>query len=255
MEEDFYNILADYYDCLQEGMDPEQWADYIHALATKYCQSGGEGEDGNKILVDLGCGSGIITAEIASKYGYEAIGIDRSDCMLDMARERSGDVLWLNQDITEYELFGAADVFISTLDTVNHILEPDDIGKIFKSFANYMAPGGVFIFDAGTEKHFRETLGNNVFFQDYEDFTLLWDNDYNEEEGVSTSSMTLFYSEDGGETYGRVDGEIVEKYYPEVLFRHLGQKYGMELVDVLGELSFDAPKADDERVFFVFRKI
>ncbi|MCQ2532217.1 MAG: methyltransferase domain-containing protein [Saccharofermentans sp.] len=254
MEDDFYNILADYYDCLQEGLDPEAWALYIDALAKKHCTSSGEGENGF-ILVDLGCGSGAITSVLAENYGYETIGVDRSECMLDMARERSGDVLWLNQDITDYELFGAADVFISTLDTVNHILEPDDIGKIFKSFANYMAPGGVFIFDAGTRKHFEETLGNNTFFQDYDDFTLLWDNSYDEEEGISTSSMTLFYSEDGGETYARVDGEIIEKYYPDVLFSHLGNKYGMKLEAVYGELSFDAPTADDERQFFVFRKI
>ena len=254
MEEDFYNILADYYDCLQEGMDPEAWAEYIDALAKKYCKSEGEGENHNKILVDLGCGSGIITAELAEKHGYETIGIDRSDCMLDAARERSSKALWLNQDITDYELFGAADVFISTLDTVNHILEADDIAKIFKSFANYMAPGGVFIFDAGTQKHFEQTLGTNVFYQDYEDFTLLWDNDYDAEQGLSTSAMTLFYSEDGGETYGRVDGEIVERYYPQVLFSHLGEKYGMEMVAILGELSFEAPTPDDERMFFVFRK-
>lgn len=255
MEEDFYNILADYYDCLQEGMSPEDWAQYIDALVKKYCTSAGEGENGNKILVDLGCGSGIITAELASSYGYETIGIDRSECMLDMARERSDSVLWLNQDITDYELFGAADVFISTLDTVNHITEPDDIGRIFRSFANYMAPGGVFIFDAGTQRHFEQTLGNNVFYQDYEDFTLLWDNSYEPSEGISTSSMTLFYSDDGGQTYGRTDGEIVERYYPEVLFAHLGDKYGMKLEAVLGELSFDKPTASDERMFFVFRKI
>ena len=249
MEEDFYDILAYYYDLLQEGVDIEAWADKIHALAIAHVKSEGEGENGGKILVDLGCGSGAIAVRMAQKYGYEVIGVDRSEEMLNRAREREGgeNVLWIGQDITDYELFGAADVFISTLDTINHIIEPDDVAKIFASFKNFMAPGGVFIFDIGTQKHFEQTLGNNTFFEDYDDFTLLWDNSYDEKEAMSTSAMTLFYSEDEGETYSRCDGEIVERYYPEVLFEHLGKKYGMELVS---KEFFP----DDERIIMCFRK-
>ena len=259
-EENFYDNLAAYYDVLQEDIDPEAWSSFTDELISKFCTAEGDGSDGSKILCDLGCGNGRLDVLFA-KMGYDVIGIDSSFEMLQTARETCADedlsaekALFLNQDITEYELFGTADVFVSLLDTVNHILEADDIAKIFKSFANYMAPGGVFIFDAGTQKHFEQTLGTNVFYQDYEDFTLLWDNDYDAEQGLSTSAMTLFYSEDGGETYGRVDGEIVERYYPQVLFAHLGEKYGMEMVAVLGELSYEAPTPDDERMFFVFRK-
>lgn len=250
MEENFYDILANYYDVLQEGVDAALWGSRIHSLIVEFLRSSGEGEDGNLILVDLGCGSGAVTVRMAHDYGYETIGIDSSEEMLNMAREREGadKILWIGQDIIEYELFGAADVFISTLDTINHITEPDDVASVFASFRNYLAPGGLFIFDIGTQKHFEHTLGNNTFFEDYDDFTLLWENSYDSDNALSTSSMTLFYSEDGGKTYGRCDGEIVERYYPIALFELLCERNGMEIV-------YRESSSDDERILICCRKI
>ncbi len=255
---DFYDVLAAYYDGLQEDINPNKWASFIHELATKYRTSAGEGEGGAPILVDLGCGSGRITTELATKFGYEAIGIDRSFEMLNKAREYSAetapDILWLNQDITDYELYGAADVFISTLDTINHITDEKLIDKLFASFVNYMATGAVFIFDIGTKKHFAETLGDNVFFQDDEDYTLLWANSYEEDTGMSFSEMTIFYTEDG-RSYKRTDGVIKERYYSVDYLAEIAAKYGLKLEAVTTDLEDKPETSEEERIFVVFRRI
>lgn len=255
---DFYDILATYYDGLQEDIDASLWASFIHSLANKYRTSLGEGEGNNPILVDLGCGSGKITCEMATKFGYECIGIDRSYEMLNEARDRSAetapDILWLNQDITDYELYGAADVFISTLDTVNHIVNEKKLEKLFASFVNYMATGAVFIFDIGTYKHFSETLGDNVFFEDSENFTLLWANSFEEDTNISYSDMTIFYSEDGV-NFKKSEGTIKERYYSVEYLEEIASRYGLKLEAVTSDLSEDNPKEDDERIFLVFRRI
>lgn len=256
--QDFYDVLATYYDGLQEDIDPAKWAEFLHVLIEKYRTSVGEGENNTPILVDLGCGSGRITTEMATKFKYETIGIDRSYEMLNKARDYSSevapDILWLNQDITDYELYGAADAFISTLDTVNHITDSKYLEKLFASFVNYMATGAVFVFDIGTYKHFSETLGNNVFFADDDDYTLLWANSYDEDSGLSSSDMTIFYTEDG-RSYRRTDGSIKERYYAVEYLEEVASKYGLKLEAVTTDLKDEPIKGDEERVFLVFRRI
>lgn len=244
MEENFYNALSKYYDDLQAEIDPCEWADFVHSIINEFCTAAGDGEDGRKILCDLGCGNGRVDAELL-KYNYEIIGIDSSMEMLNEARENNPSILWLCQDITDYELFGTADVFVSLLDTVNHILDEEDIINIFKSFKNYMSVGGIFVFDIGTYKHFAETLGDNVFFEDYDDFTLLWDNEFDEEEGINEAALTLFERNED-DTYSRVDGVIEERYYEKDWLIEVAEKAGLKFV---GEKSLD-----DERLFMIFKR-
>ncbi|MBO4243248.1 MAG: methyltransferase domain-containing protein, partial [Clostridiales bacterium] len=147
--EDLYDVLADHYDLMQEEIDPEELGSLINSLVEKHLKT----EEKGRSLVDLGCGSGSVTAVLAEKYGYDATGIDRSDEMLMEASGKSSRVMWVNQDITDYELPGMADVFISTTNTMNHITDRKLFEKILKSFETYMLRGGLFIFDVGTEEH------------------------------------------------------------------------------------------------------
>lgn len=244
MNENFYDKLSYYYDELQAEIDPCEWADFVHSIVNKFCTAKGDGEGGRKILCDLGCGNGRVDIELL-KYDYEIIGIDSSIEMLNKARESNQDILWLCQDITEYELFGTCDVFISLLDTINHILDEEDVINIFRSFKNYMSVGGIFVFDIGTYKHFSETLGDNVFFEDFDDFTLLWDNMFDEEEGINEAALTIF-ERDEDDRYERSDGVIEERYYSKERLVEIASEAGLQFV---GEESMD-----DERVFLVFKR-
>lgn len=244
MEENFYNYISKYYDELQAEIDPCKWADFVHSIINQYCTAKGDGEDGRRILCDLGCGNGRVDAEL-KKFDYEIIGIDSSIEMLNEARENNPDILWLCQDITDYELFGTADVFVSLLDTINHILDEEDIIHIFESFHNYMSVGGIFLFDIGTYKHFAETLGNNVFFEDFDDFTLLWDNDFDEEEEINEASLTIFERNED-DTYSRTDGVILERYYDKEWIKDVAENAGLKFV---GEQALDS-----EREFLIFKR-
>lgn len=254
MADDLYDILADHYDILQEGIDNVKWASFIDKLVKRYCEASGCGEGGRLLLCDLGCGTGKTTVELARK-GYDAIGIDLSVNMLSAARDCSDeagvDVLWVNGDITELELYGKADVFTALTDTLNHLYEPGQLDRLFASVASYMNPGAVFIADIGTLDHYRDTLGDNVFYEDYEDLTLLWQNSWDGE--VSTSEITVFETKDG-ENYRRYDTEAHERYHSPEAIKELAERHGLTLEAVLGELSDDAPTDKDERYFIVIKK-
>lgn len=156
-----YTDFAYIYDKLID-QDYEKWADYIEEIFKKH------GVKPNLVL-DLGCGTGSIT-NILAKRGYDMIGVDLSPDMLNVARdkalEENLDVLYLCQDIREFELYGTVDAIICTLDVLNYITKPEDLRLVFSLVKNYLNPDGIFIFDINTEYKLKNVLGNNTFVYD-----------------------------------------------------------------------------------------
>ena len=116
-----YTDFAYIYDKLID-QDYEKWADYIEEIFKTHNVN-------PKLVLDLGCGTGSIT-NILAKRGYDMIGVDLSSDMLNVARDKAMedglDVLYLCQDIREFELYGTVDAIICTLDVLNYITEPED---------------------------------------------------------------------------------------------------------------------------------
>ena len=186
MDDSFYDVLASHYDDLQLTGDTSAWAPYICGLITDFCKKDAPS------VTDLGCGTGVITNYLASK-GMTVTGVDLSPDMLSVASsgDETGTVSWICADITEYE-GPVCDCFISTMDTIGHITDVKALSKMFASVSGLLEEGGVFILDTTTKHHFEETLGNNVFYEDYDDFTLLWVNHYDKDEKINHAELTLF---------------------------------------------------------------
>lgn len=246
--DNFYDALAMYYDTMQSDMDCIAWADFISILIKRH--SGRAVES----ITDLGCGTGSVTIELAKK-GYDMTGIDSAEEMLAQASSKEGseEVFWSVQDITDFDIGGKSDCFISTLDTVDHITDGEALERLFASVGDKLEDGGLFIFDAITEHHLADTLSDNIFYEDYDDFTLLWVNSFDEETKFNTAELTLFALTEEG-LYDRFDGELVEKFYPAEFFVNAGEKAGLSLLAVYGELKDNDPSEDEERIFYVFGK-
>ena len=246
--DNFYDALALYYDTMQSDMDAAVWSDFISKLIKRHSVSEVQS------ITDLGCGTGSVTIGLAKK-GYDMTGIDSAEEMLAQASAKEGaeDVFWSVQDITDFDIGGKTDCFISTLDTVDHITDSEALERLFASVGDNLEDGGLFIFDAITEHHLSKTLADNIFYEDYEDFTLLWVNDFDPETKINTAGLTLFALTEEG-LYERFDGELIEKYYPAEFFIAAGEKAGLTLLAVYGELKDNDPSEDEERIFYVFRK-
>ncbi len=246
----FYDILAAHYDVLQSDMDCGKWADYISSLISRFCSTGSE----VKTIIDLGCGTGSVDIPLA-RHGYEVIGIDNAESMLEWASSAEGgeDITWVLRDITELEMDFDADCFVSLLDTLDHITDEKALAKIFKNVADHLLPGGVMIFDVITEKHLSVTFGDNIFYQDYEDFLLLWVNHYDAESRINTADLTFFEMDEDGK-YDRYDGELVERFYSEEELIKMAEDAGLVHKATFGELSDKAPSSGEERIFMVFAR-
>lgn len=240
MDDNFYDIVAGHYDVLQEDIVPEKWAQKIDVLAEKY------GKTSGKKLLDLGCGDGRID-EALFGLGYKITGLDTSRSMLSLAEGRLPSEIWLEKDITDFDLGNDFDVCVSLLDTVNHILEPEAVAGMISCAAESLKDGGLFIFDMATYKHFSETLSDNVFYSDYEDFTLLWVNEFDDDEMMNYADLTLFEREEDGR-YSKYDGCIEERFYDREFLMDAASEFGLELCR-------EQPSDDGERLFLIFKKV
>ena len=96
-----YTGFAEVYDLFMDNIPYEEWGTYVKGLLKEYGVDEG-------LVLELGCGTGTMT-EILASAGYDMIGIDQSEEMLEEALEKkqeSGhEILYLCQDMREFELY------------------------------------------------------------------------------------------------------------------------------------------------------
>lgn len=221
--DEMYTAFAGVYDEFMDNVPYGQWADFV----TTYLKEHGV-NDG--IGADIGCGSGVATRLLA-KQGYDMIGIDSSYEMLQAARTSSEDeILYLNQDMREMELFGTAAFMVSFCDSLNYITEKDELLSVFKLVNNYLDEGGYFIFDLNTPYKYKELLGENTIAETREDKAFIWENYFDEESLINEYCLTLFLkNEDGG--YERFEELHYERCYSLLEIKELLREAGMEFIE------------------------
>ena len=183
-----YTSFARVYDTFMDNVPYKEWADYLGKILKEYGIDDG-------LVLDLGCGTGNMTEMLASS-GYDMIGVDNAEEMLEIAMEKkveSGhDILYLLQDMREFELYGTVRAVISACDSVNYITDDEDLTEVFRLVNNYLDPEGLFVFDFNTEYKYREILGEQTIAEDREECSFIWDNYYDEDERINEYELTLF---------------------------------------------------------------
>ena len=187
-----YTSFAYVYDTFMDNVPYGEWARHIRE---KLCEHGVT--DG--IVLDLGCGTGTMTERLAG-YGYDMVGVDNSEEMLELAMEKkteSGyDILYLLQDMRGFELYGTVRAVVSVCDSVNYITEPDELEEVFRLVNNYLDPKGIFLFDFNTVHKYRDVIGDSTIAEDRGVCSFIWDNRYYEKEQINEYDLTLFIAED-----------------------------------------------------------
>ncbi len=243
-----YNDFAEVYDRLQDA-DYARFADYYEEI---FSRNGINPE----LVLDLACGTGSITIPM-SKRGYDMIGVDLSVEMLNIAREKAfaedENILFLNQDMTEFELYGTVDAIVCALDGVNYLTEDGDIDRLFRLAENYLNPGGLMIFDINSEYKLREVLGGNTFVNEEQGIYYVWRNEFSEETRICEFELNFFTENDDG-TYERFDEFQEERAYSVEEICTAAKKARLKCEGVYSPFSFNAASETDERIFFVFSK-
>lgn len=286
-----YTGFAQVYDIFMDNVPYDEWTNYLVGLLKEYGRHSG-------LVLELGCGTGSITRRLAAK-GYDMIGIDISEEMLEIARdseynrdfdysedrikadelqERS-NILYLQQDMREFELYGTVSAVVSICDSMNYITSEEDLLKVFQLVNNYLDTGGIFIFDMNTVHKYKDILGDNTIAENRENCSFIWDNYYYEDKMINEYDVTIFVKVDEevedeleadeketlNEGYEKNRDSSISLYekYEELHYQkaytidtviRLIEKAGMDFVTVYDAFTHNPPNEKSERVYFVARE-
>lgn len=243
---DAYTSFAEVYDLFMDNVPYEEWGQF---LADLFQENGIQ--DG--LILDLGCGTGKLTRIMESK-GYDMIGIDNSYEMLDMAREQSEEsILYLMQDMREFELYGTVKAIYSACDCINYITEEEDLKEVFKLANNYLDPGGIFVFDINSPYKYRELLAENTFAETREEGSFIWENYYDEEEGINEYDLTLYIQSEANH-FSRFQEVHYQRCYELATIEKLIKETGMEFVGAYDAYTKNPVTEESEKIMIIARE-
>ena len=248
---DAYTGFAEVYDMFMDNIPYETWCEYLTGLLKE--QGVTEG-----LLLDLGCGTGTLTRLLAAE-GYDMIGVDLSDEMLEIAmdhqREKPDGILYLLQDMREFELYGTVRAIVSICDSMNYLTEYEDLVQVLRLANNYLDPGGVFIFDLNTVYKYSEILGEQTIAENRDEGSFIWENYYNHTSMINEYELTLFVREDEeASLYRKYQESHFQKAYTLREMRGLLEKAGLKFVAAYDAYTKKAPMYTSERITVIARE-
>lgn len=184
-----------------------------------------------KTSLDLGCGTGVL-CETLYEAGIEASGMDLSENMIAIARQSKPELHYDVANMITYRPEKKFDLVTCTGDALNHIIEPDDIGRIFDNVYAYLQDGGHFIFDILNEG---EVNPGEPFDLDYDETTRAQFLITRDSEGIINLKTSVY---ENGEL--QFEENITEIVHDPEMICDLLRKSGFEVLRCADQLLSDA---------------
>ena len=239
-----YGIFSEFYDRFMSSADYEKRADYILSLFNKFDRM-------PTLMLDVGCGTGTFT-KIFTDRSIDVIGADPSEDMLNIAREKCPDALFLCQAGNELDLYGTVDGAVSCMDSLNHITDYTELLETFRKVSLFLEKDRLFIFDLNSEYKHRELLGDNAYTFEDDDVFCAWQN-YTDENLLTEEYLDFFKKSEGGK-YARYTDYITEKCYNVKEIEKIARDSDFEVLAIYDDLSYNKPEITSDRLYFVLRK-
>ena len=200
------------------------------------------------LVVDLGCGSGLWARELA-KAGYRVLGVDISEAMIEIARNRVPEAEFRVASLFEAEI-PRCNAVTALGEVLNYLFDPnhDDrtLTQLFRRVYDALAPSGVFVFDiAEPGQAAWETTTRG--FTEGENWVVLVEKE--EDRGTLTRRIATFRKV--GEHYRRSDEVHRQRLYEAQDIAAELRRVGFQVRTRRGYGRYTLPRA---RAAFVARK-
>lgn len=254
-----YTDFASIYDIFMDDVPYEEWAERIVKLIADYdAKEKTDIEElklESNLLLDLGCGTGVMTRLLRDK-GFDCIGVDASFEMLEVAKsaEEDSSILYLCQDMRELDLYSTVGTVVSVCDCLNYLLEPEDVLKTLKLVENFLYPGGLFIFDFNTIHKYRDVIGDSTIAENRDEGSFIWENYFDEETEINEYDLTLFIRKGESDDFVRTQETHTQRGYSPATIADLVRESGLELVLTFDSDTESEVSIETERVCMVARK-
>ena len=197
-----------------------------------------------KESMDLACGPGVL-CEFLHSHGIHASGMDFSEGMIAIAKERNPEIPYEVADMITYRPDKEFDLVTCTGDAMNHIIDLRDLEKIFHNVYGYLKKGAYFIFDILDQSEI--ALGEPIPLEWSDTITAQFMITQNEE-GIIHLKTTVY--ENGVPQFEEVITEVVHDTYAVC---QLLKKCGFQVVNCDNRLLDDQP-ARGMKWFVIARK-
>lgn len=254
-----YTDFARVYDTFMDETPYEEWCEFLVTLLRRY-EIKDNVTDVNLLqeknsVLDLGCGTGTLT-QLLAKKGYDMIGVDNSQEMLQIAiekREQSGlDILYLLQDMREFELYGTVGAVISVCDCLNYLLDEEELLTVFKLVNNYLYPQGVFIFDFNTVYKYETVIGDRTIAENREECSFIWENYYYPDKELNEYDLTVFVKNNSSDDmFRRFQETHYQRGYRLEQMKELLKRAGLTFLEALDADTHGEVTAASERIYII----
>ncbi len=260
-----FGEIAPYYDILMKRINYSGWVRYLGEIFERFRIK-------PRKILDLACGTGVPTLLLA-RQGYEIIGLDNSEEMLKVAQKKAECRIpnskfripkWVLGDMRDFKIPERVDVVISLFDSLNYLLEEEDLRKAYSSVLNVLEEGGYFIFDMNTNFGFSQYWSKGSEVREEDGLLSIWRNNYNRERKIARLELTLFVQspsypplikgDKGGLIYRRMDEVHEERGYPPKEIERLLKEAGFQEIHIFKHLQFQRSTRSTNRVMVVAKK-
>lgn len=199
-----YDFFAPYYDVYMRHVDYDKWTDKILSLyklhTTLPLQE----------ILELACGTANVSERLIGK-GYTVTASDRSVEMLKFAAQKAHKPVLLQADMTAELPQDKYDLVILIFDSINYLLNLEEVGRLLVNISNALHSNGLFIFDISTHRNSAEHFNHFVNIDESKDHLLIHKADFDPERRLQKTSLTIFKRFDNH--YIRMDEEHLQRVY------------------------------------------
>jgi len=244
-----YGQLSEIYDYVMRHVDYDHWADYIESIFARFKLTP------DKIL-ELACGTGSMAA-ILSKRGYQVRGVDQSDGMVAVAKQKAEDeqlsAIFQQGDMVESPVMNDAfDAIICLYDSINYLMDEKALRQMLDRVFTNLSPTGIFIFDACTEINSKRFFDNEVDQESTDRFSYIRHCEYKAQERVQVNEFQLVFNRSDGK-HDEYFERHEQRIYPIDQLKHLCKEAGFRNLSAFDGFTFQSASEKSNRVHFVMR--
>ncbi|MDX3852392.1 class I SAM-dependent methyltransferase [Streptomyces sp. AK02-01A] len=191
-----YAATADTYDRLAEWAI-EKWGEsprpHMAAFLRRLWSDRGRpvGE-----VLEICCGTGLMLEQLAA-LGYSVTGLDRSETMLQEARNRLGDrVPLIRAELPEIPVRQEFDAVVCPAAALNYMPDLDSLLKTFHAVALTLRDGGSFVFDILSRRRLENDFAQ-IWAGDLGDLAFIWKFEHDRSGAFSDLTYTQFLRTEG----------------------------------------------------------
>ncbi len=238
-----YEKLSVIYDHLMQHVDYRQWADYVLKLINIW-------KPETKYVLDTACGSGSFLNKF-KEFHFRLSGCDSSFPMVLQASRKNqslGIHIW-QCDMTGLATKQFFDVILCLYDSINYIMQPEEITSFLNEIGNSLTSKGIFIFDICTENNSLEFFYNYYDHEKNENFFYDRWSHYSHKTKVQFTEFKMHFKSDPL-TYLEVHQQRI--YAVKTIVNLIG-KSRFQILEKYDGFSLKCPTSKSNRIHFVLQ--